>query len=77
MKIEKQGMPLAGGTPDERQLERVNMQSKTPLKAEEVYVFAVRLCDDQVDRDYERFATEVLPELGRLFVGKPGIVDHN
>lgn len=77
MKIEKQGMPLAGGTPDQRQLERVNMQSKTPLKAEEVYVFAVRLCDNQVDRDYERFATEVLPELGRLFVGKPGIVDHN
>lgn len=77
MKIEKQGVPLTGGTPDEIQLEKLNRQSRTALEAEEVYVFAVRLCDDQVDRDSERFDTAALPALGSLFVGKPGIVDHN
>ena len=77
MKIEKQGRPLMGGTPDDRQLMLVNQQSKTPLQAEDVYVFAVRLCDDQVDRDFERFDTGALTELGQMFLGKPGIVDHN
>ena len=32
--------------------------------------------DDQVDRDFEKFDTEALPELARLFVGKTGICDH-
>jgi len=36
----------------------------------------VRLCDDQVDRDYERFDTAALGMLAKLFVGKTGIVDH-
>ena len=77
MKIEKLGQGMAGGTPDDRQLALVNQQSRPPLKAEEVYVFGVRLCDDQVDRDYERFDSQSLSALGKLFLGKPGIVDHN
>ncbi|MBQ7415921.1 MAG: hypothetical protein IJW14_02655 [Oscillospiraceae bacterium] len=36
----------------------------------------MRLCDDQVDRDGERFDTAALPELAKLFIGKTGIVDH-
>ena len=36
----------------------------------------MKLCDDQVDRDFERFDTAALPELARLFLGKTGIVDH-
>ena len=35
-----------------------------------------RLCDDQPDRDFERFDTAALPRLAELFVGKTGIVDH-
>lgn len=65
------------GTPTKEQLRKVNLQSKGNLTAEEVYVFSVRLCDDQTDRDGERFATEALPHLAELFLGKPGIVDHN
>ena len=65
------------GVPTEAQLGKVNLQSKSSLTAEEVYVFSVRLCDDQVDRDGERFDPAALPRLGELFLGKPGIVDHN
>lgn len=77
MKLTKQAGLTQGGTPDKEMLEKINLQSRKPLKAEEVYAFSMRLCDDQIDRDGERFATEALPGLAELFIGKPGIVDHN
>ena len=58
------------------ELERVNAFSKKPLEADEVYLFSVRLCDNEVDRDGERFGREALEKLGELFVGKSGIFDH-
>ena len=58
-------------------LEDINRLSRTPLTAEQVYVFSVRLCDNEVDRDGERFASETLEQLAPLFVGKSGIFDHN
>jgi hypothetical protein len=58
------------------QLEAINAQAKACLTAEQVYVFSLRLCDDQVDRDFERFDTRALPGLAKLFIGKTGIVDH-
>ena len=76
MKINKETQVLTSGTPTAVQLEAINAQAKASLTAEQVYVFSVRLCDDQVDRDGERFDTAALPELARLFVGKTGIVDH-
>ena len=60
----------------QRELERINQFAKTPLTAEQVYTFTLRLCDNEVDRDLERFASEALEELGRLFVGKSGVFDH-
>ena len=61
---------------DENELELINAMSRKTLTEEEVYTFAVRLCDNQVDRDGERFPVETLEELARLFVGKSGIFDH-
>jgi len=60
----------------ERELEAVNRFAKTVLTEEQVYIFSVRLCDNEVDRDLERFAAEALETLGELFVGKSGIFDH-
>lgn len=60
----------------EEDLAQINRFAKSPLKAEQVYVFAVRLCDNEVDRDYERFDEQALSALGDLFVGKTGIFDH-
>lgn len=54
----------------------INRLSKAKLTAEQVYTFAVRLCDNEVDRDFERFDEEALSTLGDLFVGKTGIFDH-
>lgn len=77
MKIEKQASVLTAGMPNEEQLEKINKQSKSPLAEDDVYVFSVRLCDDQIDRDFERFATDALSSLAQMFVGKTGVVDHN
>lgn len=59
------------------QLEQINRFSRRPMRAEEVYCFSVRLCDDQVDRDGERFPRKTLEELAELFVGKSGLFDHS
>ena len=76
MDVKKVASAAAVGVPDAQQLQKINALAKGTLTAEQVYVFSVRLCDDQVDRDFERFDTEALPVLAKLFVGKSGIVDH-
>ena len=76
MDIKKATEVAAGGVASAEQLAAINAQAKAQLTAEQVYVFSLRLCDDQVDRDYERFDTGVLGELAKLFIGKTGILDH-
>ena len=76
MDIRKGTEVTGGGQPTAVQLEAINALAKTRLNGEQVYVFSVRLCDDQVDRDHERFDTEALAGLARLFIGKTGILDH-
>ncbi|MBQ7118066.1 MAG: hypothetical protein IJN88_07635 [Clostridia bacterium] len=61
----------------EKELELINNYTRSPLSAEDVYIFSVTLCDNEVDRDFERFSSDCLPSLGELFVGKTGISDHS
>ena len=68
---EQRGMAVTG-----EDLALINALAKAELTAEQVYVFALRLCDNEVDRDFERFDGEALEQLGELFVGKSGIFDH-
>ena len=56
---------------------KINGFSRRELSESEVYVFPVVLCDNEVDRDFERFSNEALKELAKLFIGKTGIFDHN
>lgn len=76
MDVKKESSAVGIGVPNAAQLERINALAKGSLTEEQVYVFSVRLCDDQVDRDFERFDPAALPELAKLFVGKSGVVDH-
>ncbi|MBD5161468.1 MAG: hypothetical protein HDT14_05525 [Oscillibacter sp.] len=55
----------------------INRLSKAELTPDQVYTFALRLCDNEIDRDWERFDEEALTILSGLFVGKSGIFDHN
>ena len=76
MEIKKATEVVSSGVPTAVQLEEINAQAKGKMTQEQVYVFSLRLCDDQIDRDFERFDTGALPELAKLFIGKTGIVDH-
>ena len=76
MEIKKATEAVSSGVPTPMQLEAINAQAKAKLTQEQVYVFSLRLCDDEIDRDYEKFDTAALPGLAKLFIGKTGIVDH-
>lgn len=76
MEIRKAAEAVATGAPTAAQLETINALAKTRLNGEQVYVFSLRLCDDRIDRDGERFDTGALPGLAKLFLGKTGILDH-
>ena len=60
----------------EGELALINRQSLRPLAAEEVFTFRLAACDNQPDRDYERFTDRTLDELAPMFVGRPVLMDH-
>ena len=76
MEILKEREGTAAGVPAEEELALINRFARTPLRAEEVYTFHLRLCDNEVDRDWERFDEAALAALGDLFVGRSGVFDH-
>ena len=71
------GVASDAGSATAEELELINTYTRRTLTAEEVYVFTVVLCDNDVDRDGERFTVESLFALEKLFVGKTGIFDHD
>lgn len=76
MKIIKDGS-ASGSACTPQELQAINAFAKTQLTADEVYTFQVLLCDNEVDRDFERFSVSTLRELSELFVGATGICDHD
>lgn len=76
MKVIKAGNTREA-VPTKDEIERVNAFAKAELKEDDVYIFSVLLCDNEVDRDFERFSEVTLKELGELFVGATGICDHD
>ncbi len=59
------------------ELELINRHTIKPLTEEEVFRFTLTLCDNEVDRDGERFSIPALIKLASMFDGKTGITDHN
>lgn len=55
----------------------INNFAVKPLTKEQVFTFNVALCDNEVDRDLERFDDDALVSLTKLFEGKTGIADHS
>lgn len=76
MEVRKESNGLKNSMVTREELAIINQFTKRALKEDEVYTFAVRLCDNEVDRDGERFPRATLEELAELFVGKSGIFDH-
>lgn len=62
--------------PDE-ELELIGRFARKKLSRDELYTFSLILCDNEIDRDNEKFTVDALHKLAELFVGKTGIFDHN
>lgn len=56
---------------------KINKFTRRELKEDEVYTFSVILCDNEIDRDSEKFSVDALKKLAELYVGKTGIWSHD
>ncbi len=54
----------------------INEYAVKELTPDEVFCFSLILCDNEVDRDVERFTNESLGEMAELFLGKTMLFDH-
>lgn len=61
----------------DKYMELINKYTIYPLTENDVFVFPVVLCDNEVDRDGEKFTFDSLNSLKEKFIGKTGIFDHN
>ena len=76
MKIYKTAQPDLPQAIPQEDLDQIAALARREMRPEEVYTFAVRLCDNEIDRDLERFPAKTLEELAGLLVGKCGLFDH-
>lgn len=65
------------GVVTQEALEAINRYTQKDLTADEVFVFSAVLCDNEIDRDCERFSTASLYTLAKLFEGKTAIQNHS
>ena len=54
----------------------ISAQALRALTQVEVFTFRLAACNNQVDRDLERFTERTLETLAKLFVGRPVLLDH-
>jgi len=59
-----------------KDLQLINQFSRKELALDDVYTFPVVMCNNDVDRDFEKFSINTLKELGELYKGKTMIFDH-
>lgn len=60
-----------------RQLEKLNRFTRRKHTADEVYLFDLILCDNDIDRDGDCFSEAALAALQKRFIGVTGIFDHD
>ena len=65
------------GMPTDEDMTLINKHTLKPLTKDDVFCFSVILCDNDIDRDFERFDENALKTLEKLFVGKTGILNHS
>ena len=67
---------LSSNEVTEEALRAINKLALTPLTAEEVFTFKAVLCDNEVDRHFDRFTVKALQDMQKLYLGKTVIKDH-
>ncbi len=73
----REGFIEKGYTPEKSDYEKIRKFTRREFEKDELYVFEVSLCNNDVDRDNEKFSVSALNELAKQFVGKTGIKNHS
>lgn len=55
----------------------INTFTQKEMAKDDIFTFCVILCDNEIDRDYERFTEDSLHKLADFFIGKTAIRDHS
>ena len=58
------------------ELALINEQTLRELTENDVFTFRLAACDNQIDREGERFTEAALEQLSKLYIGKPVLRDH-
>lgn len=58
-------------------INKLNEFTRREHTEDEVYIFDLVLCDNDIDRDGECFSLSALETLQKLFIGKTGLFDHD
>ena len=51
----------------------INTFTQKEMTKDDIFSFCVILCDNEIDRDYERFTEDSLHKLADFFIGKTAI----
>lgn len=67
---------ISAGEVTDAQLAKINQFTLEPLTAEQVFTFRAVLCDNAIDRTFEKFSESALASMKKLYIGKTVIKDH-
>lgn len=68
---------LDSGIITDDDLAKINQFALTDLTADQIFTFKAILCDNEIDRDHERFSAEALENLASLMIGRTVIKNHD
>lgn len=62
---------------DNNELVKINKLTLEALREDDVFIFKVAMCDNEIDRHFEAFTLKALDQLKDMYVGKTVIKDHS
>ena len=65
------------GTPSMEDFEIIKEYVSSDTTIDDIFVYKLKLCDNEIDRDLEQFSTDCLYDIASLFKGKVGVYDHD
>ena len=76
MELTNKAATIKALTADEAELTKINAYTLKEMNADEVFVFKVIACSNEIDRDQEAFTVNALHQLSELYRGKTMILNH-
>lgn len=76
-KVHELQAAIKGYEIQDNDVQLINQYTLSPVSKDDVFVFKIAMCDNEIDRDIEVFPRDSLDKLAELFKGKTMIADHS